>query len=190
MSAVFTPMDFLALFTHCLSLSLLAIGGGLTLAPDLHRFLVTDKSWLSETQFTSSIALAQSAPGPNIIYIGLLGWNVGFGPGGYAYALAGVVACLLGVLIPSSISTLLVTRWTHRNRELRSLRAFKQGMGPIVVALLLSTVWLLSSVHNDPASDWPLWLVSAVSALLVWKTRIHLLWLLAAGALLGGLGWV
>ena len=188
--SAFTSMDFLALFTHCLSLSLLAIGGGLTLAPDMHRFLVTDKSWLTEMQFTSSIALAQSAPGPNIIYIGLLGWNVGFGPGGYAFALIGVAVSLLGVLIPSSMSTLLVTRWTHRNRDLRILRAFKQGMGPIVVALLLSTVWLLSSVHNDPVTDWPLWLVSLVSALLVWKTRIHILWLLGAGALLGGLGWV
>ena len=190
MSTAFMLSDYPALFAHCLSLSLLAVGGGLTLAPDMHRFLVTDKSWLTETQFTSSIALAQSAPGPNIIYIGLLGWSVGFGPGGYAYALFGVLVCLLGVLIPSSLSTLLVTRWLHRNRELRVLRAFKQGMGPIVVALLLSTVWLLSSAHNNPATDWALWLRSVVAALLVWKTRIHILWLLGAGAVLGGLGWV
>jgi chromate transporter len=35
-----------------------------------------------------------------------------------------------------------------------------------------------------------LWLLSAVAALIVWRTRVHLLWLLGAGALLGAVGFV
>jgi chromate transporter len=190
MSGAFALSDSVALFLHCLTLSLLAVGGGITLAPEFHRYLVSEKLWLTDSQFTSAIALAQSAPGPNIMYVGLLGWNTGFAGGGYAYALLAMGVSLLGILIPSTTLTLLVTRWAHRNRELRILRAFKQGMAPVVIALLLATVWLLSAVHDDPATDWPLWLLSVVAGLLVWKTRIHLLWLLGAGALLGGMGWV
>jgi chromate transporter len=37
-------------------------------------------------------------------------------------------------------------------------------------------------------AHWPLWLTAVVSGLVIWRTRIHLLWLLAAGAVLGALG--
>jgi chromate transporter len=41
-----------------------------------------------------------------------------------------------------------------------------------------------------PGRDWPVWLLTAVSALIVWQTRLHLLWLLAAGAALGWFGFL
>jgi chromate transporter len=37
-------------------------------------------------------------------------------------------------------------------------------------------------------AHWSLWLTVIVSGLIIWRTRIHLLWLLAAGAVLGALG--
>jgi chromate transporter len=61
-------------------------------------------------------------------------------------------------------------------------------MTPIVIALLAATGWILSVGHGDGAHNWRLWLVTAVVTLLVWRTRVHLLWLLAAGGLLGWLG--
>jgi chromate transporter len=70
------------------------------------------------------------------------------------------------------------------------VRAFKLGMAPVVIALLVSTGWLLTAGHNQPSKDWPLWLLTAVAMLLVWRTRIHLLWLIGAGAVIGGLGWI
>ena len=69
--------DWLQLFEHFASLSLLAVGGAITTAPDMHRYLVSQLGWLSDSQFTSSIALAQAAPGPNILFVALMGWNVG-----------------------------------------------------------------------------------------------------------------
>ena len=59
----------LGLFTHFLVLSLLAVGGAITTAPDMHRYLVTEQHWLSDAQFTSSIAIAQAAPGPNVLFV-------------------------------------------------------------------------------------------------------------------------
>ena len=97
---------------------------------------------------------------------------------------------MLGMLIPSGILTYTATRWAHRNRELRAVRAFKTGMAPLVVALLIATGWLLTAAHNQPARDWPLWLLTAITALIVWRTKLHLLWLIGAGALLGMLGLV
>ena len=74
--------------------------------------------------------------------------------------------------------------------ELRAVRAFKTGLAPIVIALLMATGWLLTAAHDQPARDWPLWLLTAAATLLVWRTRLHLLWLIGTGAVLGMLGWV
>lgn len=198
MTIALTAADWLALLTHFMSLSLLAVGGAITTAPDMHRYLVDEQHWLSDGQFTSSIALAQAAPGPNVLFVALLGWNVGMNAGGgmgagpvaWAYSLAGVCIAMIGIMLPSTTLTFAAARWGHQNRELRAVRAFKQGMAPIVIALLIATGWILAASHGSSLNNWPLWLVTAVSALLVWRTRLHLLWLLGAGGLLGWFGWV
>jgi chromate transporter len=195
---VLSQADWLALFTHFLILSLLSIGGAITTAPEMQRYLVVDSQWLTNAQFNSSIALAQAAPGPNVLFVALVGWNVGLNAGGglgagavgWGWALAGMAVAMLGIMLPSTTLTFVAARWGHRNRDLRPVRAFKQGVAPIVIALLVSTGWVLTAAHNHPAQDWRLWLLTVVTALLVWKTRIHLLWLLGAGALLGAFGLV
>ncbi|WP_043005245.1 chromate transporter [Comamonas testosteroni] len=189
-------VDWLHLLVYFLTLSLMAVGGAITAAPDMHRYLVEGNHWLSETQFTSSIAIAQAAPGPNVLFIALLGWNVGLnagggtGPAAWGLGALGVAVCMVGILLPSSLLTWQASRWGQRNRDKRGVRAFKQGMAPLVIGLLLATGWLLGSASGSPGRDWKLWLLSLACTLLVWRTRIHLLWLLAAGAALGALGWV
>ena len=198
MSLHFAAADWLALFTHFASLSLLAVGGAITTVPDMHRYLVTEQSWLSESQFTASVAMAQAAPGPNVLFVALMGWNVGInaagglgaGPHVWAYALAGGAVSMLGILLPSTTLTFLAARWGHQNRERRSVRAFKTGMAPIVVALLIATGWVLATSLGKTLADWHIWLVSFTAAMVVWRTKIHLLWLLGTGGLLGWLGWL
>jgi chromate transporter len=182
--------DWLALFLHFISLSLLAVGGAITTAPDMHRYLVDHNGWLTDPQFNASIAIAQAAPGPNVLFVALMGWNVGLNTGGYLAATLGLFATLVGILLPSCTLTYLSARWGQRNRHRRSVRAFKQGMAPIVVALLIATGWVLASSQGTGAGRWRLWLLTAVVALVVWRTRLQLLWLLAAGGLLGAFGWV
>ena len=190
---VFSLHDWLTLFLHYLSLSLLSIGGAITTAPDMHRFLVVDQHWLSDAQFTASLAIAQAAPGPNVLFIALLGWNVGLNAGGPLTGLIGVFLAMLGILIPSTTLTYVAAQWGYRNRQLRAVNAFKQGMAPVVVALLMATGWILAASSSFPIittdDHWvdnaPLWLLTALVAVVVWRTRLHLLWLLAVGAVLG-----
>lgn len=190
MSISLAAADWVALFTHFATLSLLAVGGALPMAPDMHRFLVLDQRWLTEAQFISSVALAQAAPGPNVLFVALLGWNVGLNAGSYGAAILGMALTMLGLLLPSSILMLLSVRWSRRNREMRMVRAFKQGMAPLVVALITATGWVLIAAHDNPTNDWRLWLLTALSCGLVLLARIHVLWVLGMGALFGGLGWV
>lgn len=191
-----SPQDWFDLFMHFSVLSLLGVGGAITTAPEMHRFLVDDKQWLSDASFSSSIALAQSAPGPNVLFVALMGWNVGLNAGGglssgpraWWLGLLGVLITMVGITLPSSILTYQATQWAHKNRNMRSVRAFKTGMAPIVIGLLVSTGWLLSAAHRDLQQDWKLWLVTATATLLVMKTSIHLLWMIAIGGALGAAG--
>lgn len=189
---VFGAREWFELFFHYFSLSLLSVGGAITTAPDMHRFLVDQQHWLTDAQFSASIAIAQAAPGPNVLFIALLGWNVGLNAGGVLTGLLGILMAMLGILIPSTTLTYIAAQWGHRNRELPAVRAFKQGMSPIVVALLVATGWILagtnSTLQGGALQNWPVWLLTAVTAMIVWRTRIHLLWLLGAGALLGWFG--
>ena len=188
MSITMTGADWLSLFGHFLMLSLLSVGGAITTAPDMHRFLVQEKLWLADPQFSASVAIAQAAPGPNVLFVALMGWNVGMNAGGTGLAALGVVLALVGILLPSTTLTYVAAQWGHRNRDLRGVRAFKQGMAPIVVALLVATGWVLATGTQAKSSDWPVWVVAAVTAIVVWRTRVHLLWLLGVGALLGWYG--
>jgi chromate transporter len=190
MSITLHATDWLSLFGHYLMLSLLAVGGAITTAPDMHRYLVDERAWLTDPQFSASIAIAQAAPGPNVLFIALLGWNVGLNAGGIPTALLGMTLAMLGIMIPSTTLAYTAARWGHENRELRVVRAFKQGMAPIVVALLVATGWILATGSSYDSRHWPIWAVAIVSALLVWRTRLHLLWLLGAGAIIGWTGWL
>jgi chromate transporter len=182
---VLTLADWIGLFGHYLLLSLMSIGGAVSTSTEMHRYLVVEHHWLTQAQFNNSLAIAQAAPGPNVLFVALMGWNVGLNAGSYAAALAGVAVTMLGILIPSTTLTYCAARWGHQNRELLGVRAFKQGMAPVVVGLMISVGIILASAGGDAAADWPLWLISLIAGLLIWRTRIHLLWLLAAGALIG-----
>ena len=89
-----------ALFLHFLMLSFLAIGGAPTVLPDMHRYVVEAHHWMTSTQFAEVYALAQVAPGPNIMYVTLIGWQVA--------GWAGAAATTLPWLVPASTLTLLI----------------------------------------------------------------------------------
>lgn len=188
-------LDLLGCFV---TLSLLSVGGAITTVPEMHRYLVAQNPWLTDSQFSASIALAQAAPGPNVMFVAVLGWNVGMASGGgpangplpWALAAAAMAVSMVGIIIPSTTLTFFAARWGQRNRERAEVRAFKQSMAPVVIALLVATGWLLTASHGNGLQAPLLWLLTVVSALLVWKTRIHLLWLIGAGALMGALEWV
>jgi chromate transporter len=173
-----TQLDWFALFGHFLLLSLLSIGGAITVAPDMHRVLVDQMGLLNDAQFNASIAIAQAAPGPNILFVAAMGYQ--------AAGLFGAATTLAGIMLPSTTLALGAARWGHARRERLALRAFRAGMAPIVIALLIATGWILSA----QTPGWAHTLLTIAAAFLVWRTRVHLLVMIAFGGVVGALGWV
>ena len=187
--------DWLSLFLNMASFSLMAVGGVISLAPEMQRFLVLEKNWINDLQFNASMAIAQAAPGPNLLFVALFGWHVGINSTTELYlqpllGVFGALISLIGLLIPSTTLTFFAARWAQKNKDLKSVKAFKQGMAPIVISLLLATCWLLVSPQRNIQLDWPLILLASVNMLFILKTKIHILWLLLIGAILGACGFI
>ena len=175
--------ELFGLFTHFLVLSLLAVGGAITTVPDMHRYIVIQQHWLSDAQFTASIAIAQAAPGPNLLFVAVLGWNVA-GP-------LGMLATMIGILVPSTVLSLWATRWGAQRRDTRFVRAFTTGLMPLTLGLLLSTGWVLAEPYlRDPAQRLGALALIVVSVLAMLRTRLSPMWVVALGCVAGALGWV
>lgn len=169
--------DLLALFSHFALLSLMAVGGMIAAAPEMHRYLVDTRGWIDHVHFADSIAIAQSAPGPNVLFVTLMGWQVA-GPAGAAVA-------TVGALLPSCTLSFFAQRWLAARRESRFARALRAGLAPIAVGLTLATGWVLAGAAGV---GWRAALLSAATVAIVLRTRLNPMWLIAAGAALGAAG--
>ena len=175
----FTSADWWALFAHFLAMSMLAIGGAVAVAPEIHRYIVEQRGWIDDAQFSAAIALAQASPGPNLLFVPVIGYAVaGFG---------GAAVALLGMLIPSTTLALAATRWGRKRRESRGVRAFVAGMAPLTIGLLLAAGTVLAAPLDTHAGAA---LLIAATIVLSVTTKIGPVWLIAIGAAVGAAGGV
>ena len=157
-----------------LQLSLLSFGGGNSVLPEMQRQFVDVHHWLSAQDFTAMYALAQAAPGPNMMIAPLLGWRVG------GLAGAGVVSlCIFG---PASILAAVVLRLWNRFQHAAWRPKVQAGLAPVTVGLVGTSAAL---IIRGADHTWLLAAVTAACALLLMRTRVHPLALLAAGAAIG-----
>lgn len=175
--------ELVGLFGHFMVLSLLSVGGAISTAPDMHRYVVTQQHWISDTQFSASVAIAQAAPGPNVLFVAVVGWNVA--------GAAGALATMSGILLPSTVLSLWAGRWGTQRRTTRGVRAFTSGLAPVTIGLLLATGWVLAEPFvRAPEQRLGAVALIGVSVITMLRTRISPMWLVGLGALVGALGWV
>lgn len=172
-------LQWLQLGGHFLMLSLLAIGGAITTVPDMQRYVVGERGWLSDAQFSNCIALGQAAPGPNVLFVAVIGFSVA--------GLMGVLATMIGTLLPSTTLALTVSRWGDRRQDSKLLKAFTTGMAPLTIGLLLATGWILLEPVRLHVTNVGL-LVLTMAVMLF--TKLSPMWLVGLGLLAGAAGWL
>lgn len=161
-------------------LSLTALGGGLAmLMPELQRIVVLQHAWMNDADFITAFTLAQTSPGPNFLYVTLVGFHMaGF---------AGAVAATLAVLVPSCLLCYALLRFGEGQVNPRLQRAMRDGLAPVSAGLMMSFGWVLCSYVD---TNWRATLVTAVTVAILLRTKINPVWLVLAGALLGMAGLV
>jgi chromate transporter len=166
-----TPAPLAQIGLHFALLSMLAVGGVNAVTPEIHRQVVEVSHWMSDREFAELFAVAQAAPGPNMLISTVVGWRVA--------GLMGAIVATVAMCGPSSLIVFAASRAWDRFRD-RPWRVFVQaGMAPVVVGLIGSSGYLLA---RGAAADWKGAAVCAVSTVLIWRTRLNPLWMLAGAA--------
>ena len=162
-------------------LSLMAFGGGLSILPEMQRQMVDVNHWMTAKQFGALYALAQAAPGPNMMVVTLLGWKVA--------GWAGAVASTLATFVPSSVVMGIAVNYWDRFRDKPWRRLVQASFLPLTAGLVVSSALIMVS---NVAHDWVNIVIAGLSAAIMMTTRLHPLWVLAGGALIGlsGIGQV
>lgn len=162
------------LFLEFALLAFVAFGGATALLPEMHRVVVENHHWLDDATFTHLYAIAQAAPGPNVLVVTLIGWQVA--------GLAGALAATLAMCLPMSVVIyLLYDRWEGFAGK-RWQRAVQLGVAPLAVGLVFSGATLIG---QSAALGWTAWALVALTVGLNLRTKLHPLWLIALGAALG-----
>jgi chromate transporter len=163
----------LALGLMFAQLSLVAFGGGNAILPEMQRQVVEVHGWMSAETFGALFALAQAAPGPNMMVVALIGWHVA--------GLSGALVAALATFGPSSVLAAGMVHLWDRFREHPWRRAAQAGLVPITAGLVAASAVLITGAVAPDGILATIVALAAVAAL----TRLHPLAILAAGALLG-----
>jgi chromate transporter len=168
------PGLLLIILGHFAAISLVAVGGATAVVPEIHRQAVEIGHWMTDQQFADLFAIAQAAPGPNVVFVALVGWQ--------AAGFPGALIAMIGMCTPSSILTFTVFRLWHRFKDRPWRQRVQDGLAPVTVGLIGASAFLLAR-----AADINIWaaLLTAASAVLTYGTRLNPLWLLGGGAVLG-----
>lgn len=166
-----------ALAINFLILSLLAFGGANAVIPEMQRQAVDVQHWMTGGQFAALFAIAQAAPGPNVMVVTLVGWQV-------AGALGATVATA-AMMGPSWVVTFAVFRAWDKFKYQPWCMAIQNGLAPVTVGFVTSSAFLLA---RDADHDGMTFVLTAATAALAYWTRVNPLWALATAAVLGAAG--
>jgi chromate transporter len=158
-------------------LSFLAIGGVNALIPEIHRRVVEVQHWMTNSDFSQAFAIAQAAPGPNMLIVSVIGWKVA--------GVAGALVATVAICAPSSVLTYAVALVWDRFRDAPLRVAIQYGLAPLTVGLVLASGYILARTVDQTVAAFA---ITGMTVALTLATRIHPLWFLGAGALLGALG--
>jgi len=155
-------------------LSLVSVGGLPSVMPEMQRYVVDVKGWLTPSDFIQAFAVGQAAPGPNVLIASLIGWKVAGLPGAFV--------ALGSICFPAAVIAWWVAELWDRFKDSPWRKAIQRAIAPIVVGMILSGGVVLATPGSP---DWRLWLIAAIAAAGMLATRLNPLWLLGAGAVLG-----
>jgi len=153
---------YLQLFWSFFKIGAFTLGGGYVMIPLIEQEIVKRRRWITAEEFTETLALAQSAPGPIAINSAVF---VGYKMRG----MKGVLASVFGTVIPSFTVILVIAMFFSNIRDNEVIARIFKGLRPAVVALIaVSFVQIL----QKKKFIWHFTLISFLSAAAVFLLKI------------------
>lgn len=166
--------DLFSLVVLFSSLSLISVGGGNTVIPDIHREAVLLHHWLTEAEFASAFAIARVAPGPGSLLVALIGWKVA--------GWIGAITATISMYAPSSLLAYFVGRAWRSFKDNPWKEVIEKGLAPITFGLIFASSWIIA---QDVSHGLLAYLLIALTTFIVAKTKINPLLIMVIAGLAG-----
>ncbi len=164
--------DILDLIKAFSLLSVLAVGGGNAIIPDMQRIVVDQYHWMPAREFLDLFAITRATPGPGSTIVLLIGQKVAGLPGAFFGGLA--------MYLPSSLLVFAASRLWHHTQGSKAVAVLERALAPIAIGLIFSSgIVLVQSTEHS----WLAFGTTAVAVGLLTLTEINPLIVLAAGAI-------
>lgn len=151
-------------------LSLIAVGGANAVVPEIHRQVVDVLAWMNDATFARLFAIAQAAPGPNVMLASIVGWHVA--------GLSGLFVATVAILLPSSLLTFFCGRGLKLYADRSPVRILTLGLVPVALGLMLAS-GLVATLAADAGAVG--FVITAAAALVTWRSNLNPLFSMAAG---------
>jgi chromate transporter len=163
------------LIFYFLKLGTIGFGGPPALVSYMHRDLVEEKKWITESDYKEGLALAQLAPGPLAaqlaIYIGFVD-----------YKILGATIVGIAFVLPSFLIVLALGYAYVLYGGLPWMQAVFYGIGASVIGIIAIGTYKLTK--KSLSKDWLLWAIFALVAIVTFLLEKELIWLILAGGLI------
>jgi len=153
-------------------LSVVAVGGGTAVLPEMERLVVHQFHWMGDQQFRDIYSLGQVAPGPNMLMVMVIGYRLA--------GAAGAAVVGLAFFLPDCILTFLANRLWSRFSQSRWRTAVQRGFAPVAIGLMLSGTYALARLSIINLMG--LAIAAVTFGILSWR-RVNPLLLISAGGL-------
>jgi chromate transporter len=175
--------DLIRLLNVFCLLSLLAVGGGSAVLPQMEHETVAEHHWITGDQFSTIYSLGQMAPGPNMSMVAIIGWQVA--------GVAGLLIVLVAFYLPSSFLVYGCSYAWDQFKDNPWRNAVQRGMAPITIGLMLAGVHAVGKtacINSERPLDFNI--IASIVALAVagilFIKHINPVLLMLLG---GGVGW-
>lgn len=167
------------------SLSLMSIGGGNAVLPEMHLRAVNQNHWMSNAQFADLFSISQTAPGPSILIVGMVGYAAGLPVGGVLGGIIGGVVATIAMVVPAASLVWGITLFWQKAEESKWRIAVEKGFAPLTVGLILASSLVMSRAADH---DWRAYLLTAVCTLIFVRTKLNPLLIVGAAGVIGYFG--
>jgi chromate transporter len=168
------------IFLTFLKIGAFTIGGAYAMIPMIKREVCERQGWITEEEFLDGLAAAQSCPGPIAV-------NISIYAGYHVRGRIGMLLAVLGSIIPSTISILIIAMLFQRYAEQQLVQKAFTALKPAVVALIavpliqmarksgltLKNAWFPLSIALlvGLANVSPVYLILLTLAYALWESR-------------------
>ena len=167
------------------SLSLLSIGGGNAVLPEMHLQAVRGHHWMTDSQFADIFSISQTAPGPSILIVTLVGYGAGLTVGGVPAAIVGGVIATVAMVVPAGSLMYVVTLFWEKAQKAKWRIAVEKGFAPLTVGLIMATSLVMSRAADH---DWRAYLLTAICTAIFVFTKTNPLIVVGAAGVIGYFG--